>query len=122
MKKHFEDLLAWCKSKGIKVTFVDSRRLHDYAGMNPDIAKVLGFKDIGKNEILLDREQDEDVQFHNLIHELVEKKQMDEGSPYWKSHCQALKAEKWPVRKAERFVLKKKTPPKSATIRVTRSK
>jgi len=124
MKKSFADLLEWCKSKGIKVTFTDSRVLKDYAGMNPSIAKKMGFKNIKENEILIDVELPEDTQFKNLIHELIEKELMDDGDSYWTAHNKALKAEAWAVKKAEKFVSKRKgkAPIRSATIRISRSK
>lgn len=124
MTKHFEDLLAWCKSKGIKVIFATSKELLDYAGMNPSIAKKMGFKKIKKNEILIDVELPEDVQFRNLIHELVESELMQDGEPYWQAHKKALKAEAWTVKKAEKFVVRRKgkAPLKSVRINVSRSK
>ena len=122
MKKSFADLLEWCKSKGIKVTFTDSRVLKDYAGMNPSIAKKMGFKNIKENEILIDVELPEDTQFKNLIHELIEKELMDDGDSYWTAHNKALKAEAWAVKKAEKFVSKRKgkAPIKSVRIQVSR--
>ena len=122
MKKHFEDLLAWCKSKGIKVTFTDSKRLSDYAAMQPTVAKKLGFKNIKENEILIDVELPENTQFKNLIHELIEKELMDDGDSYWTAHNKALKAEAWAVKKAEKFVSKRKgkAPIKSVRIQVSR--
>jgi hypothetical protein len=124
VKKHFEDLLAWCKSKGIKVTFTDSKRLSDYGAMQPTVAKKLGFKDIKENEILIDVELPEDTQFKNLIHELIEKELMDDGESYWESHKKSIKAEKWALKKAQKFVNKRKgkAPLRSATIRISRSK
>jgi hypothetical protein len=122
MTKHFEDLLAWCKSKGIKVTFTDSRTLKDYAGMNPVIAKKMGFKNIDKNEILIDVQLPEDVQFRNLVHELIEQELMRDGDSYWEAHKKSLAAEKWAMDKVKRFVVKRKgkAPLKSATIRISR--
>lgn len=122
MKKHFSDLLSWCKSKGIKVTFTDSRSLKDFAAMNPAAAKKMGFTDIKKDEILIDVELPEDTQFKNLIHELIEKELMDDGDSYWTAHNKALKAEAWATKKAERFVSKRKgkAPLKSVRINVSR--
>jgi hypothetical protein len=122
MTKHFEDLLAWCKSKGIKVTFTTSKDLSDYAAMNSTIAKKLGFKKIQPNEILIDVEMPENTQFKNLIHELIEKELMDDGDSYWTAHNKALKAEAWALKKAQKFVLKRKgkSPLKSVRINVTR--
>jgi len=124
MKKHFEDLLAWCKSKGIKVTFTTSKRLLDYAGMNPAIAKKMGFKDIDKNEVLIDVELPEGTQFKNLVHELIEQELMRDGDSYWEAHKRSLAAEQWTLAKVKRFVSKRKgkAPLKSATIRISRSK
>jgi len=122
MKKHFKDLLDWCKSKDIKVTFTDSRVLKDYAALNPAIAKKMGFKNIEKNEILIDVELPEDTQFKNLIHELIEHELMQDGEPYWSAHQKALKAEAWTVEKAKRFIVKRKgkAPLKSVRIHVSR--
>jgi len=124
MKKHFEDLLAWCKSKGIKVTFTDSKTLHDYAALNPPIAKKLGFKNIKKNEILIDKGMPEETQYKNLIHELVEQELLRDGEAYWPAHLKSLSAEQWPLKKAQKFVNKRKgkAPIRSATIRISRSK
>jgi hypothetical protein len=124
MKKNFEDLLAWCKSKGIKVTFVDSSVLKDYAALNSTIAKKLGFKKIKNNEILIDKTMLEETQYKNLIHELVESELLQDGEAYWPAHLKALKSERWSLKKAQRFILKRKgkAPLHSATIRITRSK
>jgi hypothetical protein len=122
MKKRLEDLLAWCKSKDIKVTFVDSRTLKDYAGMNPAIAKKMGFTNIEKNEILIDVELPEDTQFKNLIHELIEQELMRDGDSYWEAHKKSLAAEKWAIGKVKKFVVKRKgkAPLKSVRINVSR--
>jgi hypothetical protein len=124
VKKHFEDLLAWCKSKGIKVTFTDSRELSDFAAMNPAAAKKMGFKNIDKNEILIDVELPEDTQFRNLIHELIENELIEDGDSYWQAHKKSLRAEQWALKKAQKFVNKRKgkAPIHSATIRISRSK
>jgi hypothetical protein len=124
VKKHFEDLLAWCKTKNIKVTFVDSSVLKDYAALNSTIAKKLGFKKIKNNEILIDKTMLEETQYKNLIHELVESELLQDGEAYWPAHLKALKSERWSLKKAQRFILKRKgkAPLHSATIRITRSK
>jgi hypothetical protein len=124
LKKHFEDLLAWCKSKGIKVRFTTSKELSDFAAMNPAAAKKMGFKNIKKDEMLIDVELPEETQFHNLIHELIENELIEDGDSYWTAHKKSLAAEKWALKKAEKFVSKRKgkAPIKSATIRISRSK
>ena len=122
MKKSFQDLLEWCKSKNIKVTFVDSSVLKDYAALNPPIAKKLGFKNIKKNEILIDKGMPEETQYKNLIHELVEQELLRDGEAYWPSHLKALKSERWSLKKAQKFIVKRKgkAPLKSVRIQVTR--
>ena len=124
MKKHFEDLLAWCKTKNIKVTFVNSSVLKDYAALNSTIAKKLGFKKIKDNEILIDKGMPEETQYKNLIHELVEQELLRDGEAYWPAHLKSLSAEQWPLKKAQKFVNKRKgkTPLKSVRINVSRSK
>jgi len=124
MKKHFEDLLVWCKTKDIKVTFVDSSVLKDYAALNSTIAKKLGFKKIKDNEILIDKGMPEETQYKNLIHELVEQELLRDGEAYWPSHLKALRSEQWSLKKAQKFVNKRKgkAPLKSVRINVSRSK
>ena len=122
MKKHFEDLLTWCKTKDIKVTFVDSSVLKDYAALNSTIAKKLGFKKIKDNEILIDKGMPEETQYKNLIHELVEQEMLKDGEAYWPAHLKALKSERWSLEKAQKFIVKRKgkAPLKSVRIQVSR--
>jgi hypothetical protein len=122
MKSKMRDLLEWCKSKNIKVTFVGGKRLADYAGMNSAAAKKLGYNDIQNNELLIDITLPEDTQFKNLIHELVERELINDGDSYWTAHIKALKAEKWALQKAEKFVSRRKgkAPIKSVRINVSR--
>jgi len=94
LKKEMRELLEYCEDKGIRVKFVTSKVLYDYAGMNPGAAKIIGFKDIKDNEILIDKTLPEYEQCDNIKHELVEKNLMDKGMPYWPSHLKALRAEK----------------------------
>lgn len=96
MDKEFAKLIQYAEKNGYTVKFVDSRTLHDYAGMNADAAKDISFTNIEANEIELDRTLPEDTQYKNLKHELTEKKLMDSGIVYWKAHLQALKAEEEP--------------------------
>lgn len=122
MKKKMQELLDWCESKGIKVKITHSGELHDYAGMNPAIAKKMGYKNIKPNEIIIDATVPEDAQFKNLIHELIEKELMDDGDTYWQAHVKALKAEKWASEKAKKFVSRHKgrAPIKAVRINVSR--
>ena len=92
--KEFEKLLKYCEENSIVVTFVDSRRLHDYAAMNPDAAKAMEFHHIKPNEIEIDRTMPEETQCRNLKHELIELRLMNEGKGYWESHREALRGEK----------------------------
>ena len=123
MKKPLKDLLAWCESKGIKVKFVGEKELADFAGMNPEAAKKFGYKGIKKDELLIDVTLPEDIQFKNLIHELVENELIADGDPYWSAHKKALVAEKWAAEKAEKFVSKRRgrAPLRRVCINVSRS-
>ena len=123
MTNKMKELLAWCESKGIKVKFVGEKELKDFAAMNPEAAKKMGFKDIKENEMLIDITVPEDVQFKNLIHELVEQELMKDGDPYWSAHTKALKAEAWAAEKAEKFVSKRRghAPLRRVCINVSRS-
>jgi 3-mercaptopyruvate sulfurtransferase SseA len=94
--KEFEKLLKYCEDNGLIVSFVDSRSLRDYSGMNPDAAKTMGFHHIKPNEIEIDRTMPEETQCRNLKHELIEKRLMDGGMEYWQAHSEALDKEHEP--------------------------
>lgn len=121
MISKLKKLLDWCNSKNIKVTFTTSEELLDYAGMNPAIAKEMGFKGIEENEILIDDGLPEDTQFKNLVHELIEQELLWDAEQYWVAHKKALKSEKWPVKKVKRFVNKRRgKAPISTKIRMVK--
>lgn len=100
MKKELKDLLKYCKDNNIKVVFTDSEILKDYAALNPEAAKVMGFPDIDNNlktkEILLDKTLPKETQIANLKHELIEMRLMRGGVQYWQAHEVALVKEKEP--------------------------
>jgi hypothetical protein len=124
MTNKMKELLTWRESKGIKVKFVTEKELADFAGMNPEAAKKFGYKGIKKDELLIDVTLPEDIQFKNLIHELVENELIADGDPYWEAHTKALKAEAWAAEKAEKFVSRRKgkAPIKRVCINIGRSK
>ena len=96
MKRDFISLLRLCKSNGIKVVFLGNKVLHDYAGMNPEAAKLMDFTRImeeRKNQIELDKNQDQETQYRNLKHELNEWYRMLKGWKYGPAHLDSLKAE-----------------------------
>lgn len=93
LQLEWQALLAYCKDHGLTVKFVDNHRLHDFAAMNPQAGKAMGFP-IKKNEILMDKNPDLARRVHNLKHELIERNLMLEGDSYWKAHCIALQRER----------------------------
>ena len=69
-----------------------NKDLKDYAGMNPEAAKVMGWPD-KDHAIELDEHQSEAVRVKNLVHETVEQEHMKQGDSYHDAHIEALKAE-----------------------------
>jgi len=93
MKKRLASFVKTVKSlEREPVELKGNRELHDYAGMNPEAARVMGWPDKDK-AIELDKNQDEGVQVKNLVHETVEQEHMKKGMSYHDAHVQALKAE-----------------------------
>ncbi len=100
MQNELNRLVQYCKDNGITVIFTDSKVLKDYAAMNPEAAKSMGFPDIDNKietkEILIDKNVPEVEQVKNLKHELIEMKLMQEGLQYWDAHTIALRDEDRP--------------------------
>jgi len=90
----YKALLANCKVKGYKVRHVSSRVLKDYAGMNDEAARKLGFKRLKDKTILIDKRLPYKDRLRTLRHEIVEMNLMEKKRySYWKAHKAALKAE-----------------------------
>ena len=96
MQNELNRLVQYCKDNGIIVTFTDSETLKDYAAMNPDAARAMGFPKIRTNEVEIDKTMPLHRQIENLKHELVEWRYMDSGMDYWDAHLKALDEEKLP--------------------------
>ena len=69
-----------------------NRELHDYAGMNPEAANVMGWPDKDK-AILVDEHQPQKIEVKDVVHEVVEVEEMKQGETYHDAHLDALKAE-----------------------------
>jgi hypothetical protein len=93
-RTHYNLLVKHAKSCGLNVKDVPSSRLNDYAGMNPCAAKKMGYKKIGKKEILIDKELPLKSRVRNLRHELIEYHDMSKGKDYFPAHKKALVAER----------------------------
>ena len=63
--------------------------LKDYAGMNPQAAAVMGWPD-KDHAIEIDKNQPEETQIKNVVHEIVETEEMKQGENYHDSHVEAL--------------------------------
>ena len=82
------------KSK-IKVTYVGSNILSDFAGMNHFAGKEMHFHPLPKkNEMFVDRELPMIDKAKTILHEATEIDLMRHGHPYWSAHKEALKSEK----------------------------
>jgi len=98
-RSKYLSLLRSCKDKGYTVKLVKTGVLKDYAGMNDEVAKRIGFKHNGKKlkdkTILLDINLPVQRKIKDLKHEVVEMNLMEKTKiPYWNAHLKALKAEK----------------------------
>ena len=92
-KKAWKRLVEEARTLGLKVKLVGNSTLHDYAAMNPEAAKVMGFPDT--TYILIDRNLPMRSRCESLDHELEEYRRMRfHGEPYWPAHLYALKNEK----------------------------
>ncbi len=95
--KWYEDGLAklrqQARQKKIAVRQVPQKRLKDYAGMNSEAAKEMGFQ-MPKRTILVSKSLSNRAKYHTLKHELSEYDSMKRGKRYWPAHLNALKAEK----------------------------
>jgi hypothetical protein len=78
---------------GHPVEFKGGSTLHDYAGINPEFAKLSGWPD-KDNAIIIDKNQTEDEQIKDVVHEVVEETEMEQGEDYHDAHVDALEAEK----------------------------
>lgn len=91
-KQKFQCLLDHCANKGISVDLL-SEELHDYAGMNSEIGRILGFP-IPENAIAIDKNLNNKKLFQTLKHEIWEMDLMKQGMSYWDAHRIALEKEK----------------------------
>ena len=80
------------KLEGAPVEMKGNKELHDYAGMNPEAAKVMGWPDKDK-AILVDEHQPQKTEVKDVVHEVVEVEEMKQGESYHDAHLDALKAE-----------------------------
>ena len=91
--KRTKELLA---KSDVKVTKVGKDVLKDYAGMNREAGKAMGFEPLPKDgEIFVDKDLDEKEFKATVKHEAVEQELMKKGEKYWSAHKKALKAEKY---------------------------
>jgi hypothetical protein len=95
------------KQTKYKVKQVSPKKMHDYDGMNPQAAKKLGFKGIGKNEVDIRSNMKKSLKRTTIKHEIKEADEMKKGKSYWSAHQDAIKAEKKKMPKKE--IAKKKS-------------
>jgi hypothetical protein len=91
-------LIDQCKRNNIHVKLVPTSALKDYAGMNDEIGRKMGFKFNGRTlpnrTIIIDRNLSMDTRIKTLKHELVEMSLMEKKHmSYWNAHKIALKKE-----------------------------
>ncbi len=100
----YSQLRNYCKAKNIKVKEVGSKSLLDYAAMNDEAAKKLGFRKLRDKTILMDKSAKSDRKYRDLKHELIEMHLMENKRyPYWKAHKIALKKESKPYKPKGRY-------------------
>ena len=89
----FNELARRCHYLGLRVKLVPSSVLKDYAGMNYEAAKKIGFP-MKKKEILISRDLSDKARYHTLRHELIERDLMiNKKVKYWPAHVRALALE-----------------------------
>jgi hypothetical protein len=78
-----------------KIINKPAKELYGYDGMNKDAAKVMGFPwRYGNQTIIIDENLHGHSRATTKLHELVEKRYMDQGLTYWSAHKKATAAEK----------------------------
>lgn len=93
---HMLPIIKLANQKGLRVRMV-GKELQDYAGMNDQAAKALGFPaklDLPRT-ILIDRRMSIRKQEQTLKHEIIERPIMarQKKKDYWTAHLQAEKHE-----------------------------
>ena len=90
--KEFERALAgWQPVAGadLKVRVVGKDILHDYKGMNPAFARIIEFKDIADDELLVLDAKDAET----INHERRENDDINAGMAYWPAHVKLMEQE-----------------------------
>lgn len=87
--KYLEQL---AQKHGFKIVYVGKDKLKDYAGMNPYVAKDLGYP-IPDDEIHIAKDSDYETKCKDITHELNEIALMQNGMKYWPAHKDSLKKE-----------------------------
>lgn len=91
----YSQLRKLCKLGKIKVKEVPTKRVRDYAAMNDEAAKKMGYPKMRDKSIIIDRNLKSDTKYRTLKHELVEMDLMEKKHmKYWPAHLKALAAEK----------------------------
>ena len=91
-RERFERLAEQARQMGYRVVFVKPRVLHDYAGMNPEAARVMGYP-MPANEIRIEEGMGWKDSYETLRHELREMGLMRGGMKYYPAHVIALRYE-----------------------------
>lgn len=88
--KKLKDIIAEAERRGFKIEYKTDTYFRDYAGMNPEAAKDLGWQ-CPKNVIRIDRSLSEEDKYHTIKHELEEYDKMHNRNwDYRKAHFYAL--------------------------------
>ena len=91
LQRKWELVKDWCERNGMEIKQVGHDVLHDYAAMNPEAAKGIGFKACKDGELLHDSEPGFERRVKNMGHEIHEYRQMKgNGHVYWPAHLAAL--------------------------------
>lgn len=91
-KELLEALIEEARASGITVELKPKSVLKDYAAMNSEAAKVMGFP-MPENTIYIGQDDSPADKYHELRHEYDEMGRMRAGQTYWQAHTAALKSE-----------------------------
>ena len=84
-RNKFLNLKRAAEQKGYTVRLVPSKKLGDFAGMNPEAAERMGYPE-PKDTFDIDAGMSWELKFRTLVHELREYGKMKKGASYWKAH------------------------------------
>lgn len=92
-KRAYQNLLQLAQKRGLTIVLVPKNILKDYAGMNSEAARDMGFN-MPDDTIYLAKSLSPKIRYETLRHEISEVFEMKKGKSYWDAHQMSLGVEK----------------------------